>query len=63
MDGLAFFPRRRAPRAGRSQRQPGDMATERESGSSRGNTRTALVLLSIVVVFFIGVIARRYLIG
>jgi hypothetical protein len=29
----------------------------------RQNRRTALVLASVVLIFFLGVIARRYLIG
>jgi len=34
-----------------------------ENQGSRGNGRTALVLLSIALVFFLGVIANRILFG
>ena len=34
-----------------------------ESDERRQNRRTALILASIVLVFFIGVIARRWLAG
>jgi hypothetical protein len=34
-----------------------------ETDERRQNRRTALILASIVLVFFIGVIARRWLVG
>jgi len=34
-----------------------------DSQERRQNRRTALVLASVVLIFFLGVIARRYLIG
>ncbi|HSQ10060.1 MAG TPA: cytochrome oxidase small assembly protein [Burkholderiaceae bacterium] len=34
-----------------------------ESDERRHNRRTALILASVVLVFFIGVIARRWLVG
>ena len=34
-----------------------------ESPNRRNNRRTALVLASIVLVFFVGIIVRRWLLG
>lgn len=40
------------------------MTDDRETGASKPpNLRTALVLLSIAVLFFAGVIAKRMLVG
>jgi hypothetical protein len=36
------------------------MLTERDR---RANRRTALILLSVVIVFFVGVVVRRWLYG
>jgi hypothetical protein len=38
-------------------------AMEPHSETRRQNRRTALILASVVLVFFIGVIARRWLVG
>ncbi len=37
--------------------------TEQQGDERRQNRRTALILATIVLVFFAGVIARRWLIG
>jgi len=38
-------------------------AVKRDDEERRQNRRTALILGSIVLVFFLGVIARRWLVG